>query len=276
MDYASTSPPRLPRPSVVFGIIRRDFLVARSYRLPFIFDLVFGVVNLAVFFFISRTFEQVTRADLNGAPTYFAFAAIGIALTVVIDAASATLAGKIRNEQLTGTLEALLVQPITVREIAFGFAGFPFAFAMVRALFYLVVAGFWLGVDTSGSSWFGFVIVLLVAGGAFSALGILLGGLVLILKRGQTVISMVVYSMGFLSGAYFPVSVLPDWVEPVGRVLPTYFAFDGLRAAVFLGTDWYDDALALLGFSLVGVPLALWVFQKALSYSKRSGSLTEY
>ncbi len=261
---------------MVLGIVRRDFSIARSYRLPFVLDLVFGVINLAVFFFISRTFEQVSDADLDGAPTYFAFAAVGIALTVVVDAASASLAARIRNEQLTGTLEALLVQPITVREIAFGFAGFPFAFAMVRAAFYLAVAGLWLEVDTSESSWAGFFIVLLLAGGAFSALGILLGGLVLVLKRGQTVISMVIYSMGFLSGAYFPVAVLPDWVEPIGRALPTYFAFDGLRAAIFLGTDWQVDALALLGFTVVGVPLALWVFQEALSHARRSGSLSEY
>ena len=88
-------------------------------------DLIVGVINLAVFFFISQTFDDVGSADLNGAPSYFAFAAIGIAITVVIDAASTTLAGRIRQEQLTGTLETLLVQPVTVSELAFGLAGFP-------------------------------------------------------------------------------------------------------------------------------------------------------
>jgi len=261
---------------VILAIIRRDFLVTRSYRLPFILDFVFGILNLAVFFFISRTFEGIATAELGGAPSYFAFAAIGIAITVVIDAASTALAGRIREEQLTGTLEALLVQPVTVNEISFGLAGFPFLFAMIRAVFYLAIAGVWLEVDLSQASLLGFVIVLATAGAAFSALGILLGGLVLVVKRGQVVVGMVIYGMGLISGAFFPVSVLPDWIEPLGRVVPTRFAFDGLRSAVFQGAGWWDDALALLLFSLVGVPIAVWVFRQALGYSRRSGSLTHY
>jgi len=114
----------LPRLGVIAALVRRDYLVQRSYRLAFVLDLFYGIANLLVFYFISQTFTDVTTADLSGAPSYFAFASIGIAITIVLQAASGGLAHRIREEQLTGTLEALTAQPITVPELSFGLAAF--------------------------------------------------------------------------------------------------------------------------------------------------------
>src|SRR4051812_16673003 len=113
----------------MLALIRRDVQITRSYRLTFVMDIVFAFLNLAVFFYISRTFNNAPTVDLNGAPTYFAFAAVGIALTSVIETASVGLGRRVREEQLIGTLEALMTQPITLVEFSFGIAGFPFLFA---------------------------------------------------------------------------------------------------------------------------------------------------
>jgi ABC-2 type transport system permease protein len=82
--------------------------------------------------------------------------------------------------------------------------------------------------------------------------------------------------MGFVSGAVFPVSVLPGWLQPLGEVVPTRFAFDGLRAALFEGGGWHGDVLALVLFAAVALPLATALFRAALSWSKRTGSLAKY
>src|SRR4029077_1969800 len=130
----------LPRSAAVLALVRRDYLNARSYRAVFVLDLLFGVLNLVIFFFISRTFGDRSTSNLHGAPSYFAFAALGIAVVVVMEAASAGLSIRLREEQLTGTLEALVGQPISVLELALGMTGYPFVFAMVRAAFYLLAA----------------------------------------------------------------------------------------------------------------------------------------
>ena len=264
------------RGQVLKAMVLRDMAVTGSYRLAFVLDVFFGVLNLAMFFFISRTFANVHGADLHGAPSYFAFASVGIAITIVVDAASTGLAQRIRGEQLAGTLEALLTQPVKLAEVAFGLAAFPFLFAMVRAAFYLVIAGLWFHVDLARTSWAGFVITLLVAGAAFTALGILLGAVTLVVKRGDVLVGMVIYAMGLISGAFFPVSVLPGWLRPIGRVVPTRFAFDGVRSAVFLGHGWVVDAVALVITTIVGVPVAVWVFGLAVAHSKRQGTLGQY
>jgi ABC-2 type transport system permease protein len=260
----------------MLAIVERDFAITRSYRLAFVLDIFFVVVNLAVFYFISRTFRNATTADLHGAPSYFAFAAVGIALTTVIDTASVGLARRVRDEQLTGTLEVLLTHPIRIAELAFGLAGFPFVFALIRTTVYLIVVAFWANIDLTVEKVFGLVVVLVASGVAFCALGVLLAAITLIVKRGDTLIGMLVYAMGFISGAFFPVSVLPDWIEAVGRVMPTRFAFDGLRSAMFHGSGWGADAGLLVLYGLVGIPLALWLFNRALQLGRRRGSLGQY
>ena len=84
MELASSFRPSVPRGGVILAVIRRDVLVTRSYRLAFVLDVFFGILNLALFFFISRTFDDIATADLHGAPSYFAFAAVGIVLALVI------------------------------------------------------------------------------------------------------------------------------------------------------------------------------------------------
>jgi len=250
--------------------------VARSYRIAFVLDLVLGIINLLIFFFISRTFRGGSVHELQGAPSYFAFAAVGIAVTVVIEAASTGLSRRIRDEQLTGTLEVLVAQPLSALELSLGLAGYPFLFAMGRAAFYILVAAALLGLDLHDADWLGFALVLLASGVALSSIGVLLGAAVLVVKRGQMIAGLVTFGMGLVSGAFFPVSVLPAWIRPLGTVVPTRFAFDGLRSALYRGTGWADDVFWLFVFAAIGIPVAIKGFTSALDYSKRAGTLSQY
>src|SRR3954464_510865 len=147
-------PPRLNR---VLTLVRREYASRRTYRLAFLLDLLFGVANLLVYYFIARTLEVAADSNL-GVSSYFAYALVGIAITNVIGAASTGLAYRIREEQFTGTLEALLVQPITLNELSTGLAGYPFLFSMARAAFYIVIGGGLLGVSFANADWVGFVV----------------------------------------------------------------------------------------------------------------------
>jgi ABC-2 type transport system permease protein len=266
----------LPRPNVIAAIVRRDYLLTRSYRLAFGLDLFHGVLELGAYFFISRTFVGTTPAHLHGAPTYFAFAAVGIAVGTVVEAAVDSVGRRLRDEQLTGTLEILVAQPLSPTELSLGLVGFPFLFAMARALVYLTIAAAWIGLDLSRVSWLGLATVLLAAGFALTSLGLISAAVVLVLKRGHVLATTAIFVMGLLSGAIFPIASLPDWLEPLGRIMPTRFAFDGVRGALFQGGGWSLDATALLLIGIVGLPLGLFAFRRALGLTERLGSLSQY
>jgi ABC-2 type transport system permease protein len=271
---SSPSSPSLAAP--LLALARRDYSIRRSYRLALGFDLFYGVIDLLVYFFISRTFKGAAVADLGGAPSYFAFVTVGIVITLVISAASAEVGWRLREEQLTGTLETLAAQPVRPWQIALGMASWPLAFALARGAIYLLIAGTLLDVDLSHANWGGAALVLLAAGLALLGLGIALGALVVAFKRGNQIIAFVSLALGFAGGAFFPLGVLPHWLEFLGKLVPTRFIFDGMRAALFRGAGWHEDALVLLGYSLVGLPLTLWAFSRAVDHARRTGSLSEY
>jgi ABC-2 type transport system permease protein len=266
----------LPRAGVLLALTARDYLLARSYRVAFALDLVLGIVSLAIFYFISRSLGDPSPASLGEAPTYFAFAAVGIAVTVVMESAANGLASRLREEQVTGTLEALVAQPLTVPELAFGLTAYSFVFSTVRAGFYIVAAGVLLDLDLSRTNWLAFVLMLLMTGIALTAIGILLGGVVLLVKRSRALPGLVTLGLGLLGGAYFPISALPGFLEAVAQVVPTRFAFDGLRAAVFGGGGWGMDLLALAAFSAIALPSAIYALAFALNLSRSRGSLAQF
>ena len=273
---ASSFRPRSGVLRPIVALVRRDFQIRRSYRIAFALDLSLGFLNLLIYFFISRTFVGASTESLGGAPSYFAFALIGIVLTVVIQAATTEIAHVLRQEQLTGTLEALATQPVSPTQLSVGLAALPVVFAMLRVVFYIAIGVVWLDLDVGGASWSGLLAVLLATGLAMLGVGIAACAVVLLVKRGEILVGMVMFGMGLLGGAFFPVSVLPSWLEALGRVVPTRFAFDGARDAIFTGGGWCDDVAFLLLFSVVVLPLSLLFFREALAAARRMGSLGQY
>ncbi|MGH2819939.1 MAG: ABC transporter permease [Actinomycetota bacterium] len=265
-----------PRPSAIASTAAKDFAIARSYRMALFMDVFFGFINIVVYFFISRTFGDARTADLGGASTYFAFVTVGASITVVIQTAVGSVSGGVRDGQVTGTLEALAVQPVTAAEMALGFAAYPVLFALTRVVVYILMADLIFGLDLARPDWPGFVMTIAATGIALLSLGVLMGALVLLFKRGGSLGAVMAFAMGFSSGAFFPISVLPGWLRIVGEVMPTRFAFDGVRAALFAGDGWALDAVVLLVMGGLGLPVAVWAFKVALGRAEAEGTLGQY
>lgn len=251
-------------------------MISTSYRLAFAFDMLFGVINLFIYYFISETLQTPADADLQGAPNYFAFAAVGATITLVIQAASVNASRRVREEQLSGTLELLATQPIQPSEIALGLVSFPFLFGTFRAALYLLIGQALLGIDLSNASWTGLLLLLLVTGTALSTIGIGLGALTLVMKRAESVAPIVAMLLGIGGGAFFPISVLPGWLQPLGYALPTTWVFRGIREALFVGVGWGTEAISLLVFTVVMMPIALFGFNRALRRARKAGTLNQY
>ena len=256
--------------------MRRDWRIMRSYRTALLSDLGFGFLNLVTYYYISKTVHPSGGQGLDGAPSYFAFAAVGIALTVVLQASVLGLSRRLREEQLTGTLEALLAQPISTPELAAGVAGFPFVFAVARAFLYLLLAGALLGLSFAHCNWPGLVISFMVAGISFAGLGIALAAAVLVFKRAEALGALGTFGLALVGGAFFARHALPPVVRPLSNIVPTQFAFTAVRHALFGGHGWLGPLLALTGVGAITIVVALALFEGAVRYTVRRGTLNQY
>lgn len=256
------------------ALARRDFSLTRSYRTAFLFDLVWGTVNVVLYYFISRVVGVGSHSALGRAPSYFAFALAGILMSLIIDSAASEISSRLREEQLTGTLEMLVAQPVRGAAVALGTAVFPIAYAVARVGLYLAIAVLGLHLQTSATNWLGVVVLLVLAGAAFTALGVVAAAAVLTFKK-AAIVDAAVFAMTFVSGALFPLSVLPGWVQPIGRAMPTRPAFAGMRDALY-GGSWAGDAAVLAAIAAVGLPIAVVVFNLALERARRTGTLSQY
>jgi len=261
--------------TAIAALARCDLLITRSYRLSLVSDIGWGVLNLLVYFFISKLVDTGS-GDIGSAPTYFSFAVAGIVMSMVIYAASTSVAHRVRNDQLTGTLEILCVQPLRAYELGLGVVTFPLSFAVVRAAGYLILAAVALDLDAPEADWAGVLVMLAAAGTAFTPIGILAAGAAIVFKRATSLAGAIVFGMTFVSGSVFPTSVLPDRLQSIGQVMPTWFAFEGLRSALFEGGGWHGDVAALLIFAAVGLPCSMWLLSVSLAKARRDGTLGQY
>jgi ABC-2 type transport system permease protein len=87
---------------------------------------------------------------------------------------------------------------------------------------------------------------------------------------------MVQASLLLVSGVYYEVEVLPEWLQVFAFLSPATYILDGIRGALIDG-DSLSDVAGILGalviFAAVLVPGSLAVFVWAEGYAKRTGKL---
>jgi ABC-2 type transport system permease protein len=79
-----------------------------------------------------------------------------------------------------------------------------------------------------------------------------------------------------VSGVYYPVDVLPEWMQWLSKISPATYALDGIRAAILddasLASLWHD-IWPLLVIGIACIPLGLAIFNRGEVYAKRHGKL---
>ena len=259
------------RYAVAAALARRDFEINRSYRVAFVLDVFWGALDVLFYYYFSKIVGIAPSADLGDAPSYFAFALAGMAISVVILSATSTISNRVREEQLTGTLEFICANPVRSSEFALGTAAFPFLYASVRVMIYLVLGVAFLGLQAGDVNWAGVVVIVPLSAFAMLGFGVLAAAATVVFKRGGSVVTVAVFGMTFISGALFPISLFPEWLQPIGQAMPTASALDGLREALYGGGNVWPEALILAGWAVVLLPVSLWVFSLAREQGARTG-----
>jgi ABC-2 type transport system permease protein len=258
------------------GVFRRDLAVFASYRLRFFTTMFSTVVTLTLFYYVSR----LVRADEVGSPDdYYAFVVVGIAVFTVVTSTLSLPISTLRAELLAGTFERMVVSPFgPVRSIA-SLMLFPLAIAVVTSTVAIVYAAAAFGLDVRWPEALLAIPIAVLSALAFAPFGLLLTSLVVVFKQSNAGSTLVITGVTLLAGIYFPVTLLPAWIQWASEVQPFTPAVDLLRN-VLVGTPMTDGAavavLKLVLFIAVLMPLAMVTLRVAVDHSRRRGTIGEY
>jgi ABC-2 type transport system permease protein len=118
-----------------------------------------------------------------------------------------------------------------------------------------------------------FFAVLLVMGWA---LGLAICGLILRQGMGaESLAWLAVFTLSPVSAVYYPVSILPPWLQHIAWALPSTYVFEGMRALLFQKVFRADYLLTAGALDLVMVALGAWAFFAALRDARRRGALMQ-
>ena len=262
------------------AFLHRDLRVTLSYRVAFVTDIVFIGVQAVLFFFLAQVVDPAQLPEYGGTATsYMEFVIIGVVVSTVSGLLLERVATAIREEQMIGTLEAMLMSPTSLATIQAGTISFDLLFIPVRMGALLGAVALVFGLDFQMD---GVIPALIIFAGFVPfvwGLGLTGAAATLTFRRGGGLAAAAMGLLALLSGALFPLALLPGWLQTLAEVNPFAIAIEAMRETLIGGAGWATvrpDFLLLLPLSAFALFLGAVAFRAALAREHRRGTLGLY
>jgi ABC-2 type transport system permease protein len=257
------------------GVVERNWYLVKRYAWWELAFFVWTCANTLTIVFIAKGVEAAGgTVDVDRLTTQLLIGAVIWAyLGIVFEILTETVAW----ERWEGTIEYTFMAPLSRPVHLLGMGAFAVIYGVIRAslLFAVVAAMFGLAMPHAA---FGTALVLLaIASVSFIGVGMMTAVLPLVSPEKGAQLGFVAQGvMLVVSGVYYPVSVLPAWMEWIATISPATYALRGIRHAILdgygIGAVW-GDIWPLIVIGIASIPLGLAVFGAGERYAKRHGKL---
>ena len=194
-------------------------------------------------------------------------AVAGIAVLFVFGTAQVT-ARSIFDEKKVGSFRRLLAAPMSKTSLLSGKMIPNIIVGMIQftVIFAFGIFGLnWLGLasPTLGNDPLAVVLVCFIICLCSTAFGILVAAIARTENQIGGLTSLLVWGLGILGGAFIPIFILDQFLGPVVKVIPQYWANRALNSLMLRGlglSDVMTEIAALLGFTVLFFLIGLWRF----------------
>jgi ABC-2 type transport system permease protein len=255
-------------------ILRHWFLLRGSW--PRVLELIYWpTVNLLVWGFMSVYLGQMAAPDSTSTKLALAASVLigGVLLWEVMVRTQISMALGFLEEFWSRNLGHLFVSPLSPGEwqsalmvvsflrmlvamiptmliawIFYHFSIFSLGFSLIWFFMHLMIMGWWLSLAISA----------------------------LILRHGmgaEAFARIGLFIFAPVSCIYYPLTVLPGWLQSVALALPSTHVFEGMRGALANQPFSWDHFLSASGLNLLYMILAFWVFRRGFAFARRTGKL---
>lgn len=261
--------------AAAYGFLHRDARLFFSYRGRLATRLVASLVTLALFYYLSRL---VSSSQFPTPSDYYAYVVIGIVILEVLQA-TLTIGLTLRQEVVQGTFERLVLSPFGPVGATIGMTLFPVALSCFVAVFTLLVGAVVFDLPVSWSTAPLAIPVALLGSAIFTGVGLLFAAMVVLVKQAGGQLGLATTLIALASGAYFPVTLLPGWLQWISDVQPFKPTIDLLRHLLVdspIPGSAAGAVAKLVGFVIIVVPLSTFVLRYAIRQAQRRGTIIEY
>ncbi len=262
------------------SFLKKDFLTESSYKFSFIYNIFGIILNILSYFYINQLFGSRISPHLGEFGTnYFAYCLVSIAFFSYVGVGLGSFSERIHNEQMQGTLEAIMLTPVNISTILSSLALWNLILATIDMIIYGALGVFLFKIDFTNINLLSALIILILTIITFSSLGIISSSFVIVFKQGNPANWIISSVEGLVCGVYFPVSVLPFWLQLLAKCFPVTYAIRAIELAVYKGyspLQLKEEIMFLVLFSLLLAPLSISCFRYSLKKARKEASLAHY
>jgi len=257
------------------GVVERNTYLIKRYGWWELAFFVWTVANTLTIVFIAKgvsaggghlNVERETTTLLIGA-------VIWSYLGIIFEILTETVAW----ERWEGTIEYTFMAPLSRLVHLGGMGLFAVLYGVLRTALLFAVVALFFGLHLDNANFGAALLLLAVASVSFAGLGMITAVLPLISPEKGASLGFIAQGLLLVvSGVYYPVSVMPQWMQWLATISPATYALRGIRSAILDGTGisgLWSDLWPLLVLGAVSIPLGLAVFRAGERYAKRHGKL---
>lgn len=262
------------------AFVQRDFRIECGYKASFFMSIFQSMSLLVFFYFLGKLITPRSSAALSRfGGLYFPFAIIGLAFARYFDLTLKMFSESIRSAQMTGCLEAMLSSQTGCVAVVLMSSLYALISGAVQLLVILVAGVLAFGVDLSRMNVPATLLVLVLSIAIFVAFGVLSAAMVVWLKKGDPITWILGGFGSILGGAYFPIDVMPTWMQKASLVIPITYSLDALRLTMLRGysvTLVAKPVATLVAIAVILLPASIVLFAAAIRNGRKEGTLMQY
>ena len=259
----------------LLGVVERNAYLVKRYAIWEVAWFVWTVANTLTIVFIAKgvqasgghlNVERETTVLLIGAVVW---SYLGILFAILMET--------VAWERWEGTIEYTFMAPLSRAVHLLGMGAFAVVYGLIRTVLLFAVVASFFTLDLGNADFWAAFVVLVIASVSFLGIGVMTAVLPLISPEKGTQLGFIAQGVLLVvSGVYYSVSVLPDWMQVLAKISPATYALEGIRKAILDGagvSSLWSDIWPLLVIGVVSIPLGFFVFNRGEVYAKKNGLL---
>ncbi len=260
-----------------YAFVERNANLVKRYWTWELVWMVYSIADSLAVSYIGLGMEQISGASNIDGRYLVLYLVIGTLVWRFLSIIFYWITDLISIERWEGTIEYTLMAPIPRLTHMAGQTMFAVVYSMFFTGVILAVVVNMFNIDLSQANLPGSALMLLAGSLSFVGIGIMGSSLPLLFpERGSQMTHIIIAVLLLISGVYYPVEVLPAFLQKLSVFSPATYVLTGVRQSLLEGmpsAKLWPNIWPTLLIGVLAIPAGLWVFGQAEKYAKRTGKL---